>query len=161
LKRSLIIPVPQFLSLAAKTWREAYISHKESEQWKKFEIRATFKIAIFLRMVKNIEKEFDHPCATVIGFDSLDLTGSLFLSQGIWAMNKFWDSSNFQNRYIFGNGEKYWKGVWSSLRHSYWVWELKLDGKHILVIRNLCNEKNLKFEQLWIWPFFEFRQFFK
>jgi hypothetical protein len=35
-----------------------------------FVIRATFQIAIFLGTVKNIEKEFDHPCATVIEFDS-------------------------------------------------------------------------------------------
>jgi hypothetical protein len=70
LKRSLIIPAPQFLSLVAKTWRGAYFSQNESEQWKKFEIRSTFKIAIFLGMVKNIEKEFDHPCATVFEFGS-------------------------------------------------------------------------------------------
>jgi len=37
---------------------------------KKFDIRAIFKIAKYLTLVKNIEKEFDHPCATVIGFDS-------------------------------------------------------------------------------------------
>jgi hypothetical protein len=37
---------------------------------KKFEIRATLKIATFLGTVKNIEKEFDHPCATVIVLDS-------------------------------------------------------------------------------------------
>jgi hypothetical protein len=76
------------------------------------------------------------------------LTGSLFLSQGIWAMKKIWDSSNFQNRYIFGNVEIYWKGVWSSLLHSYWVWQLWLDGELIFVTRNLINEKNLRFEQL-------------
>jgi hypothetical protein len=42
------MPATHLLSLIAKTWRGAYFSHKESEQWKKFEIRATFKIAIFL-----------------------------------------------------------------------------------------------------------------
>jgi hypothetical protein len=36
---------------------------------------------------------------------------------------------------------KYWKGVWLSLRHSYWVWSLRLDGEHILVTRNLSNTK--------------------
>jgi hypothetical protein len=68
LKRSLIIPAPQTLCLTAKTWRGAYFSQMESEPWKIFEIRATFKIAIILGMVKNIEKEFDHLCTTVIVF---------------------------------------------------------------------------------------------
>jgi len=45
LKRSLIIPVPQFSGLKAITWWGAYFCHKESEQWKKFKIRASFKIA--------------------------------------------------------------------------------------------------------------------
>jgi hypothetical protein len=70
LKISLIIAAPQLLGLIAKTCRGAYFSQKETEQWKYFENRATFKIAIFLGAVKNIEKEFDHRCARVIGFDS-------------------------------------------------------------------------------------------
>ena len=47
LKRRLIIRAPQLLSLVAKTWQGAYLSHKESVQQQKYEIRETFKITLF------------------------------------------------------------------------------------------------------------------